>query len=390
MTVRRGVALLGALLLTGCALRAPATTTPRPTDAGAVNLDVTTYRGDAARTGAMPGPGPAGDPAIAWTFEADGPIRTSPLVVGDTVVLVDEAGLVHAIALGTGEERWSVDLEADIGGTPVAHRDVVIVGNDLGALAAIELATGAERWTAALDGPIRGSPAIVGERIVAGTTIGTAYGMDAATGAVAWSAPFGAAITKSVAISGDTAYLGLTGGELVAVGSADGSARWRATLATMGEIGTPTVAGGLVYVATGIDGVEPSARTMTAVDALSAEVRWRYASPSHNQPYTAAVVDGRAYIVAEDGRVVALNGTTGTSIWSVATESSIDALPSVAEGVVYVAGIGGPVSALDAATGEARWTVPIMGTPFAPVITGGYLLVGTSVGRLYAIGGPAR
>jgi outer membrane protein assembly factor BamB len=129
---------------------------------------------------------------------------------------------------------------------------------------------------------------------------------------------------------------------------------------------------------------------MIAVDRATGLVRWHFSSPSAAQVYTAAVVGGRAFVVGEDGAVTALDAATGRAIWSVTTESPIEALPSVAAGIVYVAGNGGPVSALDGATGALRWKVPIQGVPFAPTITSGYVLLGTNVGNLYAIGGPAR
>ncbi len=62
-------------------------------------------------------------------------------------------------------------------------------------------------------------------------------------------------------------------------------------------------------------------------------------------------------------------------------------LPSIVGDTVYVIANDGPAAAVDVATGDIRWSVPIQGVPFAPAIAGGYLLVGTNVGHLYAIGG---
>jgi outer membrane protein assembly factor BamB len=129
---------------------------------------------------------------------------------------------------------------------------------------------------------------------------------------------------------------------------------------------------------------------MVALDAETGSVRWRYDRPSHAQPYTAAVASSSAFVVSEDGAVASIEAQTGAIRWSVMTETPIEALPSIADGVVYVAGNDGPVSALDATTGARRWSVPIHGVPFAPSIARGYVFVGTSVGTLYAIGGPAR
>ena len=265
----------------------------------------------------MPGPGPVGAPAVAWTFEAGAPIGSSPLVVDDAVVVVDRDGTIHSVALETGLEQWAVELGAETAGTPVADASRVVVGDDAGRLTALRLTDGTSVWTADLDGAISGSPAWVGERIIAASGSGTAYGVDAATGAVAWSTPLGAGITKSIAMTADIAYLGVSGGDLVALDVDNGAIRWRAAVAESGEIGTPAVVGSLVYAATGIDADDPTAKAMTAIDVATGAIRWRYASPEQVQVYTAAVVDGRAFIVGEDGRVVAVDAQTGATAWSV-------------------------------------------------------------------------
>src|SRR4051812_19262721 len=54
---RLATALVAGTLLTACG---GPTVTPTPVPPSPASGDVTTYRGDAARTGVMPGPGPTG------------------------------------------------------------------------------------------------------------------------------------------------------------------------------------------------------------------------------------------------------------------------------------------------------------------------------------------
>jgi serine/threonine-protein kinase len=192
-----------------------------------------------------------------------------------------------------------------------------------------------------------------------------------------------------VTASADTVYIGAEG-VLFALRLSDGKILWQTTVATSGACGTPTVAGGLVFDATGVDGDDPAAKGVVAVDAATGAVRWRYSSPSQNQTYTPAVSDGRAYVVSEDGTVVALNSATGALIWTTPTGAANEALAALADGAVYVATNGHTLVALDALTGAKRWQAPIVGVPYAPVVTRGFVLVGTSVGVLYAIGGTSK
>ena len=66
----------------------------------------------------------------------------------------------------------------------------------------------------------------------------------------------------------------------------------------------------------------------------------------------------------------------------------VEALPAIVGDVLYLVGNDGPATAIDTATGKALWTVPVKGVPYAPAVVDGYLLVGTDIGNLYAIGGP--
>jgi outer membrane protein assembly factor BamB len=348
---------------------------------------VPTYRGNAGRTGAMPGPGPSGTPKVAWQFQAAGPFGSSPVVAAGVVYALSGDGIVHALSLSTGKELWKADLGAQASASPLLVGPDLIVADEAGAVHALATATGTAHWTTPTDGPISGSPAANGTRLIAATQSGTVYAIDAATGAVAWHAAAGGPVSRSVAIADDVAYLGLER-KIVAMSVEDGKIRWGTDVASDGVIGTPAISGGLVYAATGIDADDATAHGVVALDAATGAKRWTYVSPEGQLIYTPAIVDGHAYVVGHDRHVVSLDAATGAVQWSVDRPSDVEALPAVSGGVVYVAGNDGPAAALDAKNGSELWTVAILGVPYAPAVVDGYLLVGTDADILYAIGGP--
>lgn len=360
---------------------------------GARSNAVTTYRGDAARTGVMPGPGPDPGPTrdvpVAWQFHAAGPIESSPAVTDATVFIVSKDGTIHALELATGRERWAATLGATAEApSPVIVDGVVVTGDEAGVVHAFDPATGAERWTSRLAGAIDGAAAAVGHLVLTATEAGQAYAIDARTGSVAWKTALPAGVTRSVTASADTVYVG-AGDALVALRLSDGTIVWQSTVGAIGSCGTPTVAGGLVYDAVNLDGDGSHPVMVVAVDVASGAVRWHYTSPAGRPTYTPAVAGGRAYLVSEDGTVVAVDAATGSTIWSTATGAANEALPALADGLVYVATNGHLLEAVDAGNGTVQWQASIVGVPYAPVVVGGYVLVATSVGTLYAIGGPA-
>lgn len=347
---------------------------------------VDTYRGNAARTGVMPGPGPEGSPDVAWRFAAGGPFASSPVVRDGVVFAVSGDGVVHAVGLATGDERWSVELGSEASASPLIVGDLLVVADAAGVVRALGTVDGKPRWTARTDGPISGSPAADVGRIVVATRAGSAYALDASSGEIVWHVDLGEPAMRSVAITDGVAYIGL-GGAIVAVAVTDGTVRWRVNVASSGAVGTPTVADGIVFAATGLDG-ETDALGVAAIEAATGTVRWRYTSPSHAQLYTPAVSGGNAYVIGHDRMLVALDASLGRVKWSTEQPSEVEALPVIVDNVLYLVGNDGPATAIDAATGKSLWSVPVQGVPFAPAVVDGYLLVGTDVGTLYAIGGP--
>lgn len=388
------------LLLAGCgAGGAPSIAPPAsipasiPAAAGSpspsLEASVATYRGNAARTGLMPGPGPSGRPVVDWTFDAGAPIGSSPVVLGGTVYLLGNDGVVHALTLTTGAELWRASLGAEATGSPLVTAGLVVVGDAKGIVHALAAGDGSTRWTVPTDGPIAGAAAAESDVAVVATRTGSAYAIEIPGGTVRWKTAVGGAVGSSVAIGDGTVYLG-AGSNLVALAVADGRIRWKQPVSAVGRIGTPTAAEGLVFAATGLDGGDASVYGVAAIDAATGASRWRFVSPSKAVVYTPAVVSGRAYIVGEDRRVTALDAATGTTIWSTTTEQVDEAVPAVADGIIYVAGNGGAMNALDATTGAIRWSVAYRGIPYGPTVVGGYVLVGTDLGTLSAIGGSPK
>ena len=222
MRILRAISsLLVACAFLGACNAAPAATTPDPPSAP--TGDVTTYRGDAARTGVMTGPGPSGSPQLAWQFQADAAFESSPSVVGTSAFALSRDGIVHSIDVDTGALQWTVPLGARAGSaTPLAVDGLVVVGDQAGVVHALDPISGAARWTTPTDGSIDGAAVAVGHVIVTATESGSAFALDAETGAVIWKTSLPAAVSKSVTASADTVFLG-AGGTLVALRLSDGT-----------------------------------------------------------------------------------------------------------------------------------------------------------------------
>lgn len=380
--------------LAGCQaadLTSTGSPTAQPDPSQISTAEVATYRGDAARTGQMPGPGPSGVPRIAWQYATGGQLRSSAVVRGGTTYVVSGDGIVHALALVDGAIRWEMPLRAQASASPLLQGGCLIVGDASGIVHALDLDDGGECWSRAVDAPISGSAVEAGELIAVASSGGTVYALRPQSGEVAWSTPLGASVSRSIAAADGRIYVGLGGGTLVALNADDGSELWRVAVASDGEISTPAIGDGNVYVGSGLDASVPEARKVVALDAETGAVRWEYRSPTGEFLFTPAAMGGRAYVAGRDGLVVALDAGTGAIAWSIDAGAPLDALPSVADGVLYTAtdngDAGNRLVAVDVESGTLAWSVPVDGIGWAPTIVSGLVLLPTDAGTLYAVGG---
>jgi eukaryotic-like serine/threonine-protein kinase len=389
--------ILAATLIAACG-SSPASTAPGassirvvpvPSLAKPASGDVTTYRGDVARTGAMPGPGPVGSPAIAWRFKANEPMESSVAVVGHLIYLVTLQGSVIALDRSTGAERWKVALGQTVRSSPTVANGLVILGTATG-VTALDARSGAPVWSRGDLGPVLGSPGLAGSFLIAASTTGTVTALEVGTGATDWSRQVGAPVTRSVASDNGTAIVGLDGGSVVALRVADGSIAWRDDTDIGGSIGTPAIAAGRAFLATGLDGVVGADHHLLALDVSSGHELWRYTSPDDSAVYTPAFGGGWAIVVSEDATIVGLDPASGAAGWRLKAPGPIEALPAVVDGTFYVASNGGFVLAVRATSGTELWRTAIRGVPYAPVVVDGRVLVTTNLGEVDAIGGSAR
>jgi outer membrane protein assembly factor BamB len=400
-------------------------------------------QGNAARTGEMPGPLPAGQPGLLWRLNiAYATISPSSApVVADGVVyfsgIVRQAASVvgapalFAVDLATGDILWQKEV-IGLGepGSPVVVDGAVFIGTSgsgelatpaagtseasipgTGDLVAFDAATGTERWRTSIGSAGFFSPAVADGVVYVGSDDGKLHAIDANTGQERWSFAIPVAdevlFTSSPAVADGLVYITGTRGNLYAIDVATGAERWRALVGGVSPT-TPVVAGGTVYVgadqATDNDQIggmgtrgdaheSPGAYLLYAFGATDGTPRWmvdlgpavRGLEPSP------AVVEG-TILVAGLGNgwreVRALDVADGAERWRFTAHDTINAAPVVAGETVVVGGFDGSIYALDFDTGGLVWEVETGGSVSTPAyVAGGAIVVASTDGNLYAIGG---
>jgi outer membrane protein assembly factor BamB len=90
--------------------------------------------------------------ASTWAgpFDTQDLIRSSPVIVGDVLVVATESGTVFGVDLATGEQRWDSDLEAKVFASLVTSGSNVFISAQDDRLRALDGATGREDWSVGL------------------------------------------------------------------------------------------------------------------------------------------------------------------------------------------------------------------------------------------------
>jgi outer membrane protein assembly factor BamB len=347
------------------------------------------WGGNAARTRAMPGRGPEGQPVALWTYPPKG--VANPHADADRGALADGAlylptdtGAVIALDATTGRQLWQAQGYGD---AVVVDGDGLIVHGDVpgGApsLARIRRSDGGLVWTAE-----RGKLQPAWNPVVADgvgyTPSGTGFvAFDPATGQVLWRVPLAATASRGASVADGLAVLGDEQGTVYGISTAGGDVVWTyQTDAT--TIGHPTLANGVAY----FNGIGGAQEAYYAVDAATGAPKWRFVSPSGIAFHTAAIDESTVYLPGDDGTLFALDAATGALRWQFQTGTAQVGTPALVDGTLYFATESGFAFALDPATGAERWRFQLdSGSGHAAIVVDGVYYLSTDASTVYAIGG---
>lgn len=382
--------------------------------AQALPLGGTMFRGNAAKTGEMPGPDVAGPPAVRWLFTApDGEWLAPAVADGQLFASRYNGGLASFNAL-TGAPLWHVPAgEFDrFDSSPAVSDSLVVTGAGPYTLLAVEASTGTERWryeaetdlsgipAAARDyaetiyGMFFSSPTIAGDAVYvsawSATGDGTVgenpangfYAFDLATGLVRWHVRVAHGAISSPAVVDDVVYIIDRLATVYALDAGTGQQLWSVTASGIAT-SSPSVADGMVVVA--IRG-EPKTLDGSALafHARNGMVAWRHAVM---QPSSPALSSGVVYVASQDGTLTALNLVDGSRRWSFQAAGALAAPTVVPGGAVYVGAADGSIHAVDVASGEERWRFTGQRAFLSsPTVVDGTAFSGDDGGTLYALG----
>lgn len=230
-------------------------------------------------------------------------------------------GEVYAFNGKTGKRVWETRTGHHVDAGPGVGGGLVLMGAADGTVLALDEKDGKKRWSAHLGSSVLAVPEAAEGVVVVRTVDGHVYGLDASDGSQLWSyASNEPSLTlrgqSAPLIAGDQVVVGFDNGKLAALSLYDGTVQWERVVASpngSSEIerlvdidADPVRAGGHVYA------VAYHGRAVeVALD--SGSILW---STSMSATAGIAVGPNNLYVTTADSAVVALDRTTGASVWS--------------------------------------------------------------------------
>ncbi len=279
------------------------------------------------------------------------PVRLVPHLDGNTIYATDMRGRVTALAADSGRRLWETNTNLTVTGATGVGEGLVVVGGQKGQVIALNREDGKQAWSATVSSSVMSPPVAHAGVVVVQTVDGKLTGLAVADGKRLWvyerSEPALSLIgTAAPTVVDEFVLSGFASGKIVALHIKDGRALWEFTVS------------------------QPRGRNeverMVDVDA------------------PLLIVRDTLYAASYQGKIVAVDmRASGRLLWTrdASTFSGMDA----GRGNIYLSDEKGHVLALDQTTGASVWKQDkLRGRSLsAPAYINGYVVVGDYQGYLH-------
>ncbi|MDI6781226.1 MAG: PQQ-binding-like beta-propeller repeat protein [bacterium] len=337
------------------------------------------FRYDANRSGNDPSEALLPPLELYWTYDADSPIVSSPVILGDGLGFCSKDGVVH-VKVDMDGNFWTEDKNTPFDSTPIMIGEFIYVAGHDGIVRCLNWTTQTEVWTYQANGSIQwSSPMIVNGRLYIGCTDGRLYCLNASSGKFLWSYKTAGIIESSPAVAGGRVYFGSIDGRVYCIDAVNGVLKWEYNIGSAIR-STGCIKNNTLYVVAD-NGV------VYAIGIGTGKLLWSYTASPGSSP---AIDKDTLYLGGEDGIFYALNALTGKIKWYYYIGSPIHSSPIVANGIVYVGADNGTIYALNPDAilkNRLMWSYQTRGKILSsPAAAGSCLFVTSEDGNCYVFG----
>lgn len=314
---------------------------------------------------------------------------------GEGVVFAaDERGRVMAFDADAGDTRWSVDLDTPVSSGLTAVEGRLYLGTRNGEVIALSQNDGDVEWRTRVSSEVLAAPQANSQQLIVQSVDGAVTALDRLSGDEQWihtsSQPAltlrGSGTPRTI---DPVTFVGFANGRLATLDNRSGQPLWEMRVAVpqgRSEVdrlvdlnGQPLLTpDGRLYV-TSYNG------RLTALEATSGEVMWQREHSSYQTPL---LVGDFLFTVNEANHVLAMDANSGEQIWrNEDLEGRWLTAPEFADGRLVIGDYEGYVHLLEARNGElaGRTRINKSGLSLRPITDGSRIFVQANDGRLEAL-----
>lgn len=337
---------------------------------------------------------------LAWSFQSDGAIFSSPIVFQNQVFFASVDNYIYCVNDSTGILKWKTRLDNWVESTPAIANGMIYIGCMDHKIYALSTENGNLKWSFETSSWIESSPVVMGKQLYFGGTE-FLYCLDAINGQEKWKFNTPKYIVSSPACWDGKIYFGADDGNFYALDST-GQQLWHYSTEGLSIASSPAVQDAIVVFGVVDNGVKAYRETkvvnapynkIVALDARTGVLKWEHSTENfgllHSSP---AIADSIVYFPTDRGTLHALNLENGQIIWQQILPDSglVWSSPAVAAGVVYITTYSGNLTLFGADSGRILGQYQISDEEVfihaSPAISQNYLYFGASNGQLYALG----
>lgn len=336
-----------------------------------------------------------------WSVESYFIIRSSPLIVEDTLYVADRGGSAYAINVDSGHVLWTYGAGDAVWSSPFFSEGILYIGSDGppdsdgygGTVFALNAETGKEIWSFKAESPVRSSPVVSDGVLYVGSgsdsgafyDIGQFYAIDAQSGVLLWTFDPGSAVLSTPTIVDGIVYINASRNDLFALDALTGREIWNHSSSgthyySLGDgfVSSPAVVNGVVYVGDSDD-------NLYAIDSATGDRIWSF-DTGWGISSSPTVAFGMVYVGSGDDNFYAVDAVSGEEIWRFASHEAIKSSPTIVGSLVYVGSNDGFLYALEATSGKVAWRYDTGGAILStPAVSNGVVYVANDLGLVLAI-----
>jgi len=311
----------------------------------------------AAASAQFDGPAP-----LAWRWMQSASVVTgsSPVVNGDTIYQA-VGGRIYCIDRVTGNKRWQYPQLDPIPGTfrstPLLLGDTLVAVGDNKYVYAIDAKSGEAKWSVPLPDGVIGAPVYVGKYVAVALSSNALTFIDPEKGECVGDRPYKIdnGIIGSIASSGDDVIVLTPRNEMLAINGTSQKLHWQQRFTQLPPNPVPVVANDTIYINSG--------NYLIALNPANGTARWQSPAPA---PLTLSPSVGPKgiLVVTQDGKAVIFDSATHRSI----SKDPIDigsvpiVKPTPAGDKFVVLTANGAINLLDPASKDPLWAYVIRPT----------------------------